>query len=67
MKYTKVTIFWKCNRATRHKICNRFGINHEYVNVGGETPTAILTEDLPLLQECENRNFLKIRNKRQSS
>lgn len=58
MKYTKVTIFWKCNR---------FGINPEYVNVGGETPTAILTEDLPLLQECENRNFLKIRNKRQSS
>ena len=67
MKYTKVTIFWKCNRATRNKICNRFGINSEYVNVGGETPTAILTEDLPLLRECENRNFLKIRNKRQSS
>lgn len=63
MKYTKVIIFWTCNIANRKKICERFGINPEYVNVGGETQANILTDDLPLIKECEKRNFLKLRNK----
>lgn len=63
MPYTKVTIFWKCNRPTRKKICDKFGINPEYVNVGGETEAYIKDDELPLLRECENRNFLKLRNK----
>ena len=58
-----LTLYWQCTTAIRHRICERFGIAPDYVNIAGETPANISPADLPLLQETARRGFLRIRNK----
>lgn len=62
-----LTIYWTCTPAARQRICERFGITPDYVNIAGETPADISPADLPLLQETERRGFLRIRNKPQTT
>lgn len=59
----KFTICWTTkNQVTINKIRLRFGIS-DYMSINRETPCEIKEEDLPLLRECEKREFIQIRNK----
>lgn len=61
----KLTICWTARGRQKRfyeDICKKFGIP-SYMSVNHETPCDIRDEDLPLLQECEKRGFIQIRNK----
>lgn len=59
----KLTICWITkNQESIDKIRLKFGIS-DYMSINRETPCEIKEEDLPLLRECEKREFIQIRNK----
>lgn len=58
----RLIIYWTCSRSEKQKIRERFGIEN-YMNINGETPCSIREEDMPLLMQCQQRGFLKIRTK----
>lgn len=58
-----VVVYWRCRCETRLRICERFRIPSGYVNINGETPCMISSDDYELLRECERRGFIRLRDK----
>lgn len=58
----KTVIYWTCDKDARRRIKLRFGIKAG-MQFNGETVCEIAEKDYPVLLECQNRKFLKIRNK----
>lgn len=58
-----VVVYWRCKRETRQRICERFSIPSDYMNINGETPCVVRSCDYELLLECERRGFISLRDK----
>lgn len=58
-----VVVYWRCCRETRQRICERFCIPSDYMNINGETPCVVQSRDYELLLECERRGFISLRDK----
>lgn len=58
-----VVVYWRCRRETRLRICERFRMPSGYVNINGETPCMISSDDYELLRECERRGLIRLRDK----
>lgn len=58
-----VVVYWRCRRETRLRICKRFRMPSGYVNINGETPCMVSSDDYELLRECERRGFIRLRDK----
>lgn len=58
-----VVVYWRCRRGTRLRICERFRLPSGYVNINGETPCMVSSDDYELLRECERRGFIRLRDK----
>ena len=60
----KMTIYFRMNNHdTIRRIREKFGMPMVGMTVNGELVCDIKDEDIPLLQECERRGFINIRNK----
>lgn len=58
----RVCIYWTCDKPHRQRICQRFRLP-DHVTIAGETTGFVAEADWSVLQECERRKFLVIRNK----